>query len=162
VPRVEQIAPHGAGLFAFKVVKYIHITKGVHSMAETEQTTEVRETTTQPNGTQVQRQNVSRSAQTSGVVIAQRLIWFIVGVINVIIAIRFVLLLLGANQSAGFVDFIYGLSSVFVAPFAGILGEPAYGTFVFEWSSLLAIAIYSLIAWGLARLLTISRPREEV
>jgi len=131
-------------------------------MTETEQTTEVHETTVQPNGAQVEQHNVSRKTQTSGVVIAQRFIWFIIGIVNVLIAIRFVLLLLGANQTAGFVDFIYGITGVLVAPFVGIFGEPTYGQFVFEWSSLLAIAIYSLIAWGIVKLLTLTRPREEI
>ena len=130
-------------------------------MHETEQVTEVRETSTRPDGRLVSRQSVERSEQTSGAIIVKRFVWFIAGVINTIIAIRFVLLLLGANQAAGFVDFIYGLSSIFVAPFVGILGEPVYGSFLFEWSSLLAIAVYSLIAWGIAKLLTLTRPREE-
>ena len=131
-------------------------------MTETEQTTEVRETIAQPNGARVQRHNVSRTTTTSGVVIAQRLVWFIVGVIDALIAIRFILLLLGANQSAGFVDFIYGLTAVFVAPFVGIFGQPTYGSFVFEWSSILAIVVYSLIALGIAKLITLTRPQEEI
>ncbi|MDB5179610.1 MAG: Membrane protein involved in colicin uptake [Candidatus Saccharibacteria bacterium] len=131
-------------------------------MSEVEQTTEVHETTTDPNGVQVRRQNVSRTTQPSGVVVAQRFIWFIAGVIDALIAIRFVLLLLGANQSAGFVDFIYGISSVLVAPFVGIFGEPIYGRFLFEWSSVLAIIVYSLIAWGIVRLITLTRPQEEI
>ena len=131
-------------------------------MTETEQTTEVHETTTQPDGVQVQRHNVSRTTQTSGIVVAQRAIWFIVGVINALIAIRFILLLLGANQSTGFVDFIYGLTGVLVGPFVGIFGEPVYGRFLFDWSSILAIVIYSLIAWGIVRLITLAQPREEI
>jgi len=131
-------------------------------MTETEQTTEVRETIAQPNGAQVQRHNVSRTSKTSGVVITQRLVWFIVGVIDALIAIRFILLLLGANQSAGFVDFIYSLTAIFVAPFVGIFGQPTYGSFVFEWSSILAIVVYSLIALGIAKLITLTRPQEEI
>ncbi len=131
-------------------------------MTETEQTTEVHETTTQPDGVKVQRHNVSRTTQTSGIVIAQRAIWFIIGVINALIAIRFILLLLGANQSTGFVDFIYGITSVLVGPFVGIFGEPVYGRFLFDWSSILAIVIYSLIAWGIVRLITLAQPREEI
>ena len=131
-------------------------------MTETEQTTEVQQTTTQPNGARVERHNVSRSTQTSGVVVAQRVIWFVVGIINVLIAIRFVLLLLGANQNTGFVDFIYGITEVFVAPFTGIFGQPTFGQFMFDWSSILAIAVYSLVAWGLAKLITLTRPREEI
>lgn len=131
-------------------------------MQEEQQKTEIRETNTQVGDENVQRQTVATKEQTSGIVVAQRIIWYIVGIISIIIALRFVLLLLGANQSAGFVDLVYGISSIFVAPFVGIFGEPAYGTSVFEISSLLAIAVYLLIGWGLAKLITVSRPREEI
>ena len=126
------------------------------------QETEVRETTTQDGNTTVQRQTVAQREQTSGVVVVQRVVWFIAGLISVIIALRFILLLLAANRGAGFTDFIYSLSAPFVAPFVGIFGEPTYGTSVFEVSSLLAIVIYLLIAWGIAKLFTIARPKDEV
>ena len=129
-------------------------------MAETQQTTE-REIVTRADGTQVERE-VSQVPPASGIVMAQRVIWFVVGVINVSLAIRFTLLLLGANRTAGFVDFIYSITSVFVAPFVGIFGEPTYGRFMFDWSSLLAIVVYSLIAWGIVRLITLSRPQEQI
>ena len=139
-----------------------HTIKPENTMQEDRQETEIRETTTRVGDTSVDRQTVSQKVQVSGAVIAQRIVWFIVGVISIIIALRFVLLLLGANQAAGFTDFIYGLSGVFVAPFIGIFGEPTYGTSVFEISSLLAIAVYLLIGWGIAKLLTIGRVRETV
>lgn len=131
-------------------------------MQQDTQETEVRETTVQDGNTTVQRQTVANRHATPGVVVAQRVIWFIAGLISVIIAFRFVLLLLAANQGVPFTDFVYSLSAPFVAPFVGIFGEPAYGTSVFEVSSLLAIAVYLLIAWGVAKLLTITRPHQEV
>lgn len=131
-------------------------------MQEDQQTTEVRETNSQADGARVSQQVVSRKSNASGVVIAQRAVWFIVGFIAVVVALRFVLLLLGANKEAGFMDFIYSLSGVFVAPFVGIFGEPTYGRSVFEVSSLLAIVVYLLIGWGIAKLLTITRPHEEI
>lgn len=127
-----------------------------------QETTEVRETNKQVGDTNVQRQTVTKSAQTSGIVIVQRVIWFFVGVITVLLALRFVLLLLAANRDAGFVDFIYTLSGLFVAPFIGIFGEPTYGQSVLEVSSLLAIVVYALVGWGLVKLVTLTRPREEV
>lgn len=129
-------------------------------MQETQRTTEVSKTATEPDGAQVVQREVSRT--TSGAVIFKRFAWFIVGVINALIALRFIFLLLGANRDAGFVDFIYTVTSPLVAPFTGIFGEPTYGQFTFEWSSLLAIAIYSLVAWGIAKLATLTRPREVV
>lgn len=131
-------------------------------MQEDKQETEVQETTTQNGDTTVQRQTVAQRSHTSGAVVAQRVIWFVVGLINIIVAIRFVLLLLGANREAGFTDLIYSLSAPFVSPFVGIFGEPTYGRVVFEVSSLLAIIIYTLIAWGIVKLLTIARPHQEV
>lgn len=132
-------------------------------MEEEQRTTEVQETNTQVDGANAQRQTVTRSTtQVSGRVMAVRVVWFIVGVINVLIAIRFVLLLLGANHAAGFVDLIYGITDVLVAPFTGIFGQPTYGSSVFEISSLLAIVIYSLIGYGITKLITLGRTTTEV
>jgi hypothetical protein len=51
-----------------------------------------------------------------------RFIWFIVGIMVVLLAIRFVLLLAGADPGAGFAQLIYGLTNWMVAPFAGLFG----------------------------------------
>lgn len=126
------------------------------------QETEVRETTSNEGDTVVQRQRVAHTQYTPGVVVAQRVIWFIAGLVSIIIGLRFVLLLLGANQGAGFTDLVYSLSAPLVAPFVGIFGEPSYGVSIFEISSLLAIVVYSLIAWGLAKLVTLGRPHDEI
>ena len=126
------------------------------------QETEVRETTSNSGDSTVKKQRVSHTEYTPGVVIAQRVIWFIAGLFSVIIALRFIFLLLGANQGAWFTDLVYGLSTPLVSPFLGICGAPTYGVAVFEVSSLLAIAIYSLIAWGLAKLVTLTRPHDEI
>lgn len=131
-------------------------------MQEDLQETEVRETTTTDGNTTVTRQAALRTDHTPGVVIAQRIVWYVAGLITAIIALRFILLLLGANREAGFTDFIYSISAPLVAPFVGIFGEPTYGTSVFELSSVLAIVVYLLIAWGIAKLFTLGRPRDEV
>lgn len=131
-------------------------------MQEDNQQTEIRETVTRDGDTSVQRQTVERKSNTSGVVLAQRIVWFIVGVISAILAIRFVLLLLGASREAGFTDFVYSLSAPFVAPFIGIFGEPVYGESVLEVASILAIVIYLLVALAIVKLLTIARPKDEI
>ncbi|MGH7217985.1 MAG: YggT family protein [Candidatus Microsaccharimonas sp.] len=126
------------------------------------QETEVRETTTNDGNATVQKRAVGRTQYTPGVVLLQRIVWYIAGLISVIIALRFIFLLLGASREAGFTDFIYSISAPFVAPFVGIFGEPTYGVSVFEISSVLAIIVYLLIAWGIAKLVTIGRPQDEV
>jgi hypothetical protein len=88
---------------------------------------------------------------------ATRFVWFVVGVMAALIAIRFVLLLAGANENAGFAQLIYGLTGWMVAPFAGLFGANltypgAAGTGVFETPSLVAIVVYVLVGWGITKL----------
>lgn len=91
-----------------------------------------------------------------------RVVWFVFGVIEVLIAIRFVLMLMGANVEAGFVKMIYGVSGIFMAPFIAIFSTQRVATgAVFEWSALVAIAIYALVAWGIVSLIRAVGPREH-
>ena len=62
-----------------------------------------------------------------------QIIWYILGVIEVVLAFRVVLKLLGANTYSGFTNFIYAFSSPFAGPFAGIFGVTVSSNNVFEW-----------------------------
>ena len=130
-------------------------------MDEERQTTEVRETNVQEGATNVQRQTVARTTQADGRVVASRVVWYIVGFIIVLLVLRLVLLLLGANDNNAFVGFVYALSGVFAWPFYGIFSyQPAYGQSVLEVSSLVAIAVYALIGWGVSKLFTLNSARD--
>jgi YggT family protein len=86
----------------------------------------------------------------------KQVIYFIASAIGVLILMRFVLLMLGANPANGFANFIYTVSAFFVRPFLSLFGgDPQYGNSVFEFSSLVAIAVYFLVAWGIAKLFTL-------
>ncbi len=128
-----------------------------------EQTTEVRETNAVDGNTNVRRQTVATSNTASGTTVLSRVIWYIVGFIIVMLALRVLLLLLGANKGNAFVDLVYGVSGVFAWPFYGIFGyEPTYGKSVFEVSSVVAMLVYALIGWGVAKLVTIGQKHPEV
>lgn len=91
---------------------------------------------------------------------AARIVWFIAGVLLILLAFRFVFIMLGANQGNGFVDFIYSVSHPFAAPFFGILGyEQTLGDARVEISTLIAMVVYSVVAYGIVKLLTIRQPR---
>jgi hypothetical protein len=75
-----------------------------------------------------------------------------VGFLDVLIAIRFVLKLFGANP-APFVRFMYDLTWPLVAPFHGIFNSDQVGRSVLESESLVAMAIYALIGWGIVSLI---------
>lgn len=92
--------------------------------------------------------------------VANRIIWFVAGIILFLLAFRFVLSLLGANTTNSFANFIYSASHPFVAPFFGLFAynNIKYGVSRFEVYTLVAMAVYAVIAWGLTALININRP----
>jgi len=80
-------------------------------------------------------------------------VWWIVGFVDILLAIRFLLKLLGGSTVSGFVTFMYNVTQPLVAPFHGIFNTTVQGRSIFEPESLVAIAIYSLIGWGIVSLI---------
>lgn len=126
-----------------------------------EDTQKVTETTTQVGDTvqkttEVNDSKVSTEHQQN---VAERVIWYIGGIVLVLLGFRFVLALLGANASNGFANFIYSTSHPFVSPFFSLFNYHNHmnGTSQFEIYTLVAIVVYAVIAWGIARLLTLNR-----
>lgn len=93
-----------------------------------------------------------------------QVVWLILALIEGLLAIRFGLRLLGANPSAGFAQFIYGLSGPFMAPFVGLFGTPKFDASVFEFTALVAMLVYLLLAWVIIKIanLVFSGARGEI
>lgn len=128
---------------------------------QSRETTEVRET--DDLDTTNETRTVRATDRADGPLLIHKVVWWIAGVIIALLALRVILLLLAANQGAPFVDFIYGLSGIFAWPFFGIFGyTPSYGQSVLEVSSIFAIVVYALIAWGIAKLATIGSNRTDI
>lgn len=72
-------------------------------------------------------------------------------------AFRFVLKLLAANPGAGFTSFVYAVSHPFAAPFLSVFRVTRVAGSIFEWTTLLAMLVYWLIAWGIIRLFLMSK-----
>lgn len=87
-----------------------------------------------------------------------RLVWTVLGIINGLLAIRFLLHLFGANPAAGFTSFIYSITAPLVAPFVNVIRTTTVGIGTIQWTTLLAMAIYWLVAWALVRLATLNKP----
>ncbi len=92
-------------------------------------------------------------------------IYFIFGVLEVLLAFRFVLKLTGASLGSGFVSFIYGLTGIFIAPFEGIFrmwfGQGSETASVFEPATLVALIVYAVLAWGIVKLISISSGEQQ-
>lgn len=87
-----------------------------------------------------------------------QIIWYVLGLIEVLLVFRLVLKALGANPSIGFTSLIYAITAPLALPFRGILGASVTGTSLIEWSTLIAAIVYVCIAWGLVFLLNLVNP----
>lgn len=95
---------------------------------------------------------------------ATQVVWLLLGLLEALIALRVVFKLIGVNAANTFATFLYGVTNIFVAPFATLTGAPAAGGMVLEISSIIAMIIYALIAWALAKIIWVAfyRPRGPV
>lgn len=91
--------------------------------------------------------------------VAERVVWFITGILLTILGIRFLLSILGANTTNPFADFIYSVSKPFVRPFFSLFKYDGYvyGESRFEMYTLVAILVYLAIAFGITKLISITR-----
>lgn len=90
-----------------------------------------------------------------------RIMWSVVGLLEVLLGLRFVLKLIAANPESGFAAFIYGITGPFIAPFALLVGTPTTGGIILEVTTLIAMAVYALIFWGVAHVLQIVAERPS-
>ena len=86
---------------------------------------------------------------------AAAIVGFVVGVVDILIAARFLGKLFGASAQSAFVSFINTVSGPLVAPFQGIFGNGGSKANSFETADLVAIAVYAVIGWGLVMLIRI-------
>jgi len=89
-----------------------------------------------------------------------RVVMFVFGVVELLLLVRFFLLLVGANTQTGFVQWIHDVSGIFMAPFNAILGIQTINGQVFEWSALVAIVVYAVLAWLIVALIRALTPRR--
>ncbi len=93
------------------------------------------------------------------------LIYFFFGSLDILLAFRLVLKLMGASVSSTFVGFIYGLSGIFILPFEGIFrrgfSQGIETTSVLEPSTLVAVIVYAVLAWGIVKLVRIFSGEQQ-
>jgi hypothetical protein len=95
---------------------------------------------------------------------ATQVVWLLLTIFEALLALRFVLKLIGANPASPFAVALYGFTGLFLYPFSGLIGTPAMGGMVLEISTLIAMLVYGLIAWAVERIIFVIfyRPRGPV
>jgi uncharacterized protein YggT (Ycf19 family) len=91
---------------------------------------------------------------------ASQIVYTIGGIVEVLILIRIVLELLAANPGAGFSSFIYTITDPLVAPFRGVFPTPQSHGNVLDLAAVLAIVVYALLTWAVARIVELIRRRS--
>ncbi len=86
-----------------------------------------------------------------------QIVWYVIGLIEILLVFRFLLKLFAANPNAGFTSVIYSLTQPLAAPFLSVFRISHMDGAVFEWTTLLALLVYTLIGWGVTRLLVMSK-----
>jgi hypothetical protein len=86
-----------------------------------------------------------------------QIVWYVLSLLEVLLALRFILKLMGANPQAGFTSFVYGLTWIFTAPFLAVFPISQVQGTIFEWTTLLAMLVYWMIAIAIIRLFLISK-----
>ena len=118
----------------------------------------VKETVTQSthDGVATVAQVSATDTQTQTVA---NIIYFIAGLFEVALVFRFIFKITGANPGSGFVSAIYSFTQFLILPFRGIFSSAAAPgaevKAILEPSTLVAMIVYAVIAWGLVRLIAI-------
>ncbi len=86
-----------------------------------------------------------------------QVVWYILGLLEALLLFRFVLKLLGANPEAGFSAFIYTITYIFASPFLNVFSISYIAGSVFEWTTLLAMLVYWLVAVAIIKLFLMSK-----
>lgn len=87
------------------------------------------------------------------------LIYFLFGILEILLVFRFFFKMTGANSSNIFVGTIYNITQYFVSPFAGIFPTNVTNgvttAAVFEPATIIAIVVYGVLVWAIVELLRV-------
>jgi len=90
-----------------------------------------------------------------------RIIWSVLGLVEVLLGLRFLLKLMAANPDSGFGTFIYGITGLFVMPFTGLTPSWVTGAAILEVTTLVAMLVYALFFWGVVYVIRIAMDRPN-
>lgn len=86
-----------------------------------------------------------------------QIVWYLLTILEALLAFRFVLKMMGANPEAGFSSLLYGITWPFTAPFLAVFQRTMVAGSVFEWTTLLSMLVYWLVAIAIIRLFLMSK-----
>lgn len=95
----------------------------------------------------------------------RKIVYYILGLVEALLAFRLVFKLLGANPGSDFVSLIYTVSKGFLIPFNGIFRSAVTQGIetksVLEPTTIIAMIVYALIAYGIVKLIKILQKSND-
>lgn len=108
------------------------------------------------------KRRISVANQNSSIARIVNISYFFFGALELLLVIRIILYLIGANMTNGFANFINSVSNPFVMFFGSLFQNPSLGgTSVLEVTTIIAMIVWAMVAWLVGRMLwlTLSRAR---
>jgi hypothetical protein len=95
----------------------------------------------------------------------RKLVYYIFGALEILLAFRLVFKVLGANPGSNFVSLIYTVSGVFLAPFRDVfriaVSEGIETKSVLEPTTIISMIVYAIIAYAIVRLIEINKAPKD-
>jgi YggT family protein len=89
--------------------------------------------------TNEKERGIAATDQNSAIARVVNIVYYLFGALELLLVVRVVLHLVGVNAENGFASFIYGLSALFVGPFASLMQNSALSaTSVLEVTTIIA------------------------
>jgi len=93
------------------------------------------------------------------------LVYFLFGALEILLTFRLIFKFMGASAYSAFVGVIYSITGFFILPFEGIFrrwfNQGVETTSILEPSTIVAIIVYAIIAWGIIKLIRISSGEKQ-
>ena len=108
------------------------------------------------------KRSVAAANQNSTIARVVNIVYFLFGALELLLVVRVIFHLIGANPGNGFANFIDVLSSPFVVLFSTLLQNPTLGgATVLEVTTIIAMFVWAIVGWLVGRFiwLVLSRPR---
>lgn len=101
--------------------------------------------------------NSHNSPTTKPLLKGTQIVWYLLSILETLLIFRLMLKLMAANPQAGFTNFIYNITWPFTAPFLAVFPKTTLDSNIFEWTTILAMLVYWLIAIAIVRLFLMSK-----
>lgn len=97
---------------------------------------------------------------------ARKVTYYILGAMETLFAFRLIFKVLGANPESPFVNVIYSITAIFLAPFKGIFRSAVTDGIetqaILEPHLIIGMVSYAVLAWGIIKLIELSGRQKNI